>query len=107
MPSELLHAPPLYTFVGIYRLLTDENIRTPVLDKIKHASVRGIIVAAIYAVLSWKPLRWFIKRFLIGGEWGWFGLRKAKEVVEGNPGGKVRVGGMEIDLVLCKSGTKG
>lgn len=104
MPSELLHFPPLYTLVGIYRLLTDPSIRQPVLDKIKHASVRGLIVGLVYAVVSWKPLRWFVKRFLVGEEWGWFGFRKAKEVIEGSEGGKtVVLGGVEVDLILCAS----
>jgi hypothetical protein len=103
MPSELLHFPPLYTAVGIYRLLTDPSIRQPVLDKVKHASIRGLVVGLIYAVISWKPLDWFVRRFLIGEGWGWFGLRKAKEVVEGSEGGKaLLLGRFEVDLVFCK-----
>jgi hypothetical protein len=103
MPSELLHAPPLYTVVGAYRLLTDPQIRGPVLDKVKHASVRGLIVGLIYAVVSWKPLDWFIRRFLVGGEWTLFGFRKVKEVVEGHSDGKVKFRGIELDIVLCTS----
>lgn len=103
MPSELLHAPPLYTLVGIYRLLTDPQIRGPVLDKVKHASVRGLIVGLIYAIVSWRPLRWFIKRFLVGGEWTLFGFRKVKEVVEEHGNGKVKFRGIEFDIVLCMS----
>lgn len=102
MPSELLHAPPLYTLVGIYRLLTDPSIRGPVLDKVKHASVRGIVVALVYAVVSWRPLRWFIKRFLVGGEWTLFGFRKVKEVVDGHTDGKVAIRGFEFDIVFCE-----
>lgn len=102
MPSELLHFPPLYTFVGIYRLLTDPSIRGPVLDKVKHASIRGLIVGLVYAVVSWQPLDWFIRRFLVGEGWKWFGLRKVREVVEGNEGGTVHVMGMNLDLVFCK-----
>jgi hypothetical protein len=101
MPSELLHAPPLYTLVGAYRLLTDPQIRGPVLDKVKHASIRGLIVGLIYAVVSWQPLRWFVKRFLVGGEWTLFGFRKVKEVVEGHSDGKVKFRGIELDIVLC------
>lgn len=103
MPSELLHAPPLYTVVGAYRLLTDPSIRGPVLDKVKHASIRGIIVGLIYAVVSWKPLDWFIRRFLVGGQWSLFGFRKVKEVVEGHSDGKVSFRGVELDIVLCMS----
>jgi hypothetical protein len=103
MPSELLHAPPLYTVVGAYRLLTDPSIRGPVLDKVKHASIRGLIVGLVYAVVSWKPLDWFIRRFLVGGEWTLFGFRKVKEVVEGHSDGKVKFRGIELDIVLCKS----
>jgi len=103
MPSELLHAPPLYTVVGAYRLLTDPQIRGPVLDKVKHASVRGLIVGLVYAVVSWKPLDWFIRRFLVGGQWTLFGFRKVKEVVEGHSDGKVKFRGIELDIVLCTS----
>jgi len=101
MPSELLHAPPLYTVVGAYRLLTDPQIRGPVLDKVKHASVRGLIVGLVYAVVSWKPLDWFIRRYLVGGQWTLFGFRKVKEVVEGHSDGKVKFRGLELDIVLC------
>ena len=101
MPSELLNAPPLYTVVGAYSLLTDPQIRGPVLDKVKHASVRGLIVGLVYAVVSWKPLDWFIRRFLVGGEWTLFGFRKVKEVVEGHSDGKVKFRGIELDIVLC------
>jgi hypothetical protein len=102
MPSELLHLPPLYTFVGIYRLLTDPSIRGPVLDKVKHASIRGLIVGLIYAVVSWQPLRYFVKRFLIGEGWKWFGLKKAQEVVQSHGSGKVEFMGVQLDIVLCK-----
>jgi len=101
MPSELLHAPPLYTVVGAYRLLTDPQIRGPVLDKVKHASVRGLIVGLIYAIVSWKPLDWFIRRYLVGGQWTLFGFRKVKEVVEEHSDGKVKFRGIELDIVFC------
>ncbi|KAL0241888.1 hypothetical protein I308_106062 [Cryptococcus tetragattii IND107] len=70
MPSELLHLPPLYAIVGLYRLATDHSIRTPVLDKVKHAAVRGIVVGGVYTALSWKAMDWFIQKFLIGGGCG-------------------------------------
>lgn len=103
MPSELLHFPPAYTFVGAYRLLTDPTIRGPVLDKVKHASIRGLVVGLVYAVVSWSSIDWFIRRFLVGGSGSWFGLRKVREVVEGNESGRVRVMGMDLDLVFCTS----
>jgi hypothetical protein len=103
MPSELLHLPPLYTIVGIYRLLTDPSIRGPVLDKVKHASIRGLVVGLIYAVVSWQPIRYFVKRFLVGEGWKWFGFKKVKEVVEENVGGKVEFMGVKLDIVLCRS----
>lgn len=103
MPSELLHFPPAYSFVGLYRLLTDPTIRGPVLDKVKHASIRGSIVAIVYAAVSWRPIDYFIKRFLVGEGWKWFGLKKVREVVEAHEGGRVNVMGMNLDLVFCKS----
>ncbi|WRT64340.1 uncharacterized protein IL334_001272 [Kwoniella shivajii] len=89
MPSELLHLPPLYTLVGIYRLLTDPFIRGPVLDKIKHASIRGILVAGVYAVGSWNLMDWFIRKFLIGKGWNIF---KSNKVMEESVGGVVNIG---------------
>lgn len=108
MPSELLHFPPAYTVVGLYRLLTDASIRTPVLDKIKHASVRGAIVALLYAAGSWRILDWLIRRFLIGGG-GFLGLGRGKvgEAVKESVGGVVQVGldnfSFNLDLVFCRS----
>ncbi|WVQ77005.1 hypothetical protein IAR50_006684 [Cryptococcus sp. DSM 104548] len=100
MPSELLHFPPLYTVVGLYRLLTDPSIRRPVFDKVKHAAARGLIVGGVYAVFSWKVLDWVIKRFLIGGSW-W---KKGGEVLKESVNGTVRVGvgkfGVDLDVVL-------
>ena len=107
MPSEFLHFPPAYTLVGLYRLLTDPSIRTPVLDKVRHASIRGAVVALLYAVGSWRVLDWFIKRFLIGGG-GFLGLGRGKvgEAVKESVGGLVTVGlgrfSFQVDLVLCK-----
>ena len=111
MPAELLHYPPLYTLVGLYRLLTDPLIRGPVLDKVKHATLRGIIVSGIYAAGSWNALDWFVRKFLVGGI-GWFGIGLGKarvkvgEAVKESSGGRVYVGlgglGTEVDLVLCE-----
>ncbi|WVQ97608.1 hypothetical protein IAU59_004722 [Kwoniella sp. CBS 9459] len=103
MPSELLHFPPIYTVVGLYRLLTDPSIRQPVLDKVKHASVRGLVVGGLYAGLSWKFLSWFVESFLAGHSgWGWFkSPEKARDVAGG---GVVHVGvgrlSVPVDVVL-------
>lgn len=114
MPSEFLHFPPAYTLVGLYRLLTDPSIRSPVLAKVKHASIRGAVVALLYAGLSWNALDWVIRSFLLGNKstYSLFGLgklllRKAKDVVpEDSTAGMTRVGfgrfSMNIDLVLCE-----
>ena len=111
MPSELLHVPPAYTLVGIYRLLTDPFIRGPVLDKIKHASFRGLLVGGIYSVLSWRMVDWFVKRFILASRSSWFGLSrharaKVGEAVKESVAGEVRVGfgrlSKNVDLVLCE-----
>lgn len=110
MPSEFLHIPPIYTLVGLYRLSTDPLIRQPVFDKIKHATLRGLIVGFVYAGASWKILRWFVKTFLVGGPGGWFGFGGARGRVAGSVGEKMGGGvwvglgsfGTEIDLVLCE-----
>ena len=106
MPSEFLHFPPAYTVVGLYRLLTDPSIRKPVLDKVKHASVRGAIVALVYAAGSWRFLDWFIRKFLVGGG-SFFRLGKGRvgEAVKESRRGQVHVGigglGLDVDLVFC------
>ncbi|ORY34271.1 hypothetical protein BCR39DRAFT_575803 [Naematelia encephala] len=103
MPSELLHLPPAYTLVGIYRLVTDPFIRQPVLDKIKHASIRGIVVGVVYAAGSWKILDWFVRTFLVGGG-GWFGRKQVEAAISKSDRGHVWVGlgqfGVSLDLVL-------
>lgn len=115
MPSEFLHIPPLYTLVGLYRLSTDTSIRSPVLDKIKHATIRGLVVSAIYAVGSWGVLRWVVKNLVIGGPGGFFGFGGARGKVAGavseSRGGEVWVGlgrfGVGVDLILCEYCCKG
>jgi hypothetical protein len=112
MPSELLHLPPLYTLVGLYRLVTDPFICNPVLDKIRHASIRGLVVGGVYAVGSWRVLDWFVRRFLVPGGAGLFGWGagtgrgKVGEAVREAVGGKVNVGfglfSVGVDLVFCE-----
>ncbi|KIR59133.1 hypothetical protein I314_05117 [Cryptococcus bacillisporus CA1873] len=96
MPSELLHLPPLYAIVGLYRLANDPSIRTPVLDKVKHAAVRGIVVGGVYTALSWKVMDWFIQKFLISGGW-W---RKGEGVLKESVDGSVKVGLGKFSLSL-------
>ena len=36
--------PPVYVAVGIYRLLSDKNLRVPTWQKCKHGFVRGAIL---------------------------------------------------------------
>ncbi|KAK8866100.1 hypothetical protein IAR55_001251 [Kwoniella newhampshirensis] len=106
MPSELLHLPPLYTLVGFYRLITDPSIRKPVLDKVKHASIRGIVVAGIYTVVSWNTLDWFVRHFLVGSGGGIFGFLKHGRagLTQEGVDGVVRVGlgrlGVDVNAVL-------
>ena len=110
MPSEFLNIPPAYTLVGIYRLFTDPFIRQPVLNKIKHASIRGIIIGVVYGAGSWRVMDWFVRKFLLG-RGGWFfgfgGARgKVGEAVKESVGGLVKVGfgrfSINVDLVLCE-----
>jgi hypothetical protein len=111
MPSEFLHIPPAYTLVGLYRLCTDASIRGPVFDKVKHATVRGLVVGAIYAAGSWGILRWVVKTFIVGGPGKFFGLggaasRKVAGAVSASGRGGVWVGlgswGVDVDLILCE-----
>ncbi|WWC86434.1 uncharacterized protein L201_001311 [Kwoniella dendrophila CBS 6074] len=103
MPSELLHIPPLYTLVGLYRLLTDPFIRQPVLDKIKHASIRGLIVGGLYTIGSWKLYDWFIRNFLVGSN-PLLNIFKSNKSIENSTGGIVNIGigkfSIPIDIVL-------
>ncbi|KAL1405979.1 hypothetical protein Q8F55_007662 [Vanrija albida] len=66
MPAELLAIPPAYTLIGFYRLCTDESVRQPVWDKVRHAAVRGAVVGAAYAVLGWGTMDWVVRRFIVG-----------------------------------------
>ncbi|TXT08713.1 hypothetical protein VHUM_02841 [Vanrija humicola] len=90
MPAELLSIPPAYTLIGFYRLCTDESIRKPVWDKVRHAAVRGALVGAAYAVLGWGAMDWIVRRFIVGKD-------KAKD-------GRVTLGSgmlaVSIDLVF-------
>ncbi|KAI5453958.1 hypothetical protein NCC49_004953 [Naganishia albida] len=77
MPQELLYFPPYYVVVGIYRLFTDHSLRKAVWDKVKHATVRGIAVGAVYVTLTYSMQRWFVENFLMGG-YGFFGRKAVK-----------------------------
>ncbi|KAF8323956.1 hypothetical protein DL93DRAFT_2070105 [Clavulina sp. PMI_390] len=64
--QELLLFTPAYCIVGVYRLLTDPNIRVPVWDKLRHGARRGAIVGAIWAVTTFGIQRTFVRLFLMG-----------------------------------------
>lgn len=111
MPSEFLHIPPAYTLVGLYRLCTDASVRGPVFDKVKHATLRGLVVGAVYAVGSWGILRWVVKAFIVGGPGSFLGFggsasRKVANAVGESARGGVWVGigrfGLDVDLILCE-----
>jgi len=79
-----------------------------VLDKVRHAAIRGIVVGLAYAVGSWKILDWFIRRFLISGGGGIFGFGRGRvgDAVKESVGGMVTVGigrfSFNVDLVFCE-----
>ncbi len=75
MPQELLTFPPYYTVVGVYRLVTDVSLRTAVWNKVKHATVRGLLVSMVYAITTYRMQRWFVKTFILGG-YALFGGRR-------------------------------
>ncbi|KAF8079403.1 hypothetical protein FPV67DRAFT_1405545 [Lyophyllum atratum] len=70
VPAALHHAtlrlqfPPTYVIVGVYRLFTDKLLYVPAWDKCRHATVRGAVLGAIWAVLTFSLQRKFIEIFL-------------------------------------------
>ena len=109
MPSEFLHFPSAYSIVGLYRLTTDPSIRKPVWDKIKHATVRGAVIALAYAALSWKLWNWLIIKFIFNPRSGVGKVvgKNVKEDIQGlRPGGNVKVGfgrfSAQFDAVFCE-----
>ncbi|KII93002.1 hypothetical protein PLICRDRAFT_35170 [Plicaturopsis crispa FD-325 SS-3] len=63
--AQRLEFPPSYVVVGAYRLFTDRAMYVPAWDKCRHATRRGLIVAAIWAISSYKLQKVFIKTFLV------------------------------------------
>jgi len=61
--------------VGVYRLFTDDVLRPAVWAKVKHATIRGLVVAGVYVVATYRLQRWFVENFLMGGLGGLFGKR--------------------------------
>jgi len=57
-------APALYPFIGLYRLATDPLLYRPAWAKCKHGFVRGLVVGAVWAALTWKIQRWGVEAFL-------------------------------------------
>ncbi|KIL71125.1 hypothetical protein M378DRAFT_154587 [Amanita muscaria Koide BX008] len=70
VPPELTRAslrlrhPASYVLVGVYRLCTDPTLYVPIWNKCKHATRRGLIVGAIWAILTFHIQRKFIEVFL-------------------------------------------
>ncbi|KZW02814.1 hypothetical protein EXIGLDRAFT_601302 [Exidia glandulosa HHB12029] len=60
-----LSFPPSYCLVGVYRLLHDPTLRSPIWDKCKHGVVRGGIVGLVWATFTWKAQKTFVEVFLI------------------------------------------
>ncbi|KAH7106428.1 hypothetical protein BKA62DRAFT_687123 [Auriculariales sp. MPI-PUGE-AT-0066] len=56
--------PPSYCLVGVYRLLNDEQLRTPIWDKCRHGVQRGAIVGLVWVVLTYKTQKFFVETFL-------------------------------------------
>jgi hypothetical protein len=56
--------PPSYALVGVYRLFTDKLLYKPAWDKCKHATQRGAVVGAIWALLTFSIQKKFIEIFL-------------------------------------------
>ncbi|KAF6753174.1 hypothetical protein DFP72DRAFT_902106 [Ephemerocybe angulata] len=59
-----LELPPSYALVGVYRLFTDRNLWKPTWDKCKHGVARGVLVGAVWAVLTFGIQERFIRTFL-------------------------------------------
>ncbi|KAJ9122061.1 hypothetical protein QFC24_004288 [Naganishia onofrii] len=102
MPQELLYFPPYYVVVGIYRLFTDQHLRTAVWDKVKHATVRGVAVAAVYVAATYSAQRWFVQNFLMSG-YGLFGKKSIKpppEILETGLSWLQRIDTVEYTTIL-------
>ncbi|KAG8946346.1 hypothetical protein FRC04_011892 [Tulasnella sp. 424] len=65
MTQELLKFTPAYCIVGIYRLITDKNVRKPVWDKCKHGLVRGAAVAGVWTFFTYSIQHTIVKYWLL------------------------------------------
>lgn len=113
MPQDLLAFPAYYTVgksvkyyisplgtrsplpfsVGVYRLATDPIIRKAVWDKVKHATLRGIVASAVWTTVTYPWQRWFVRLFLVG-----------KRSTPGVKGVDFALGWLrEMDAVECES----
>ncbi|KAF9458785.1 hypothetical protein BDZ94DRAFT_1200543 [Collybia nuda] len=59
-----LQFPPTYVVVGVYRLFMDKTLWVPAWEKCKHATQRGALVGATWAVLTFSLQRKFIEIFM-------------------------------------------
>ncbi|KAF8996704.1 hypothetical protein BDQ17DRAFT_1544631 [Cyathus striatus] len=70
IPPELRRATlrmefsPSYVIVGVYRLCADRLIYGPAWEKCKHGTRRGLVVGAVWAVLTYRIQKAFIQIFL-------------------------------------------
>jgi len=90
--------------VGIYRLFTDQHLRTAVWDKVKHATVRGVAVAAVYVAATYSAQRWFVQNFLMSG-YGLFGKKSIKpppEILETGLSWLQRIDTVECEFRIPK-----
>ena len=62
MPTELLQLTPAYVIVGAYRLATDASLRQPIWLRVRKALIRGLIVAAVFSMISWPITRIYARR---------------------------------------------
>ncbi|KAL0565979.1 hypothetical protein V5O48_016039 [Marasmius crinis-equi] len=60
-----LQFPPSYVVVGVYRLFTDRTLYVPAWQKCKHGTVRGGVVGAVWAFLTFGVQRKFVEVFLV------------------------------------------
>jgi hypothetical protein len=106
MPQELLTFPPYYTVVGVYRLVTDVSLRTAVWAKVKHATIRGLLVSVVYAIATYSMQRWFVRTFLLGN-YGLFGGRRMRTKPPPPIVGESLSWLREVDILDCKQWTGG
>ncbi|EIM21746.1 hypothetical protein WALSEDRAFT_60226 [Wallemia mellicola CBS 633.66] len=64
MPKELLNISPLYSLVGVYRLITDEKVRNPIWLICRKGLARGAISALLWSLSTWKIQKKIVATFM-------------------------------------------